>query len=99
MFVASDRNTDVKFDFFDMDFNWLDIQNIHPNSGKAIKKPEHFEEMKAFAAKGLKTPFKIDYFATSLPLLLIFEDDLEAVKNEKMRTLSALAEEGLRELV
>ena len=54
-----------------------------------------FRGMKAFAEKGLKTPFKIDYFATSLPLLLIFEDDLEAVKNERMRNLVALAEKGL----
>ena len=53
-----------------------------------------FKGMKAFAEKGLKTPFKIDYFATSLPLLLIFDDDLEAVKNERMRKLVALAEKG-----
>ena len=53
-----------------------------------------FKGMKAFAEKGLKTPFKIDYFATSLPLLLIFDDDLEAVKNERMRKLVALAERG-----
>ena len=51
--------------------------------------------MKAFADKGLKTPFKIDYFATSLPLLLIFDDDLEAVKNERMKTIAALAEKGM----
>ena len=51
MFVATDRSIDVKFDFFDMDFNWLDIQNIHPNSGKKIEKPEHFEELKEIAAK------------------------------------------------
>ena len=54
-----------------------------------------FKGMKAFAEKGLKTPFKIDYFATSLPLLLIFDDDLEAVKNDRMRNLAALAEKGL----
>ena len=54
-----------------------------------------FTDMKAFAEKGLKTPFKIDYFATSLPLLLIFDDDLEAVKNDRMRNLVALAEKGL----
>ena len=53
-----------------------------------------FAGMKAFAEKGLATPFKIDYFATSLPLLLIFDDDLESVKNEKMRNLAALAEQG-----
>ena len=53
-----------------------------------------FAGMKAFAEKGLETPFKIDYFATSLPLLLIFEDDLEYVKDARMRKLSALADKG-----
>ena len=51
--------------------------------------------MRAFAEKGLATPFKIDYFATSLPLLLIFEDDLEAVKNAQMENLKSLAGKGL----
>ena len=51
MFVATDRNIDVKFDFFDMDFNHLDIENIHPQSGKTIEKPALFEEMKAMAEK------------------------------------------------
>ena len=54
-----------------------------------------FEGMRAFAEKGLATPFKIDYFATSLPLLLIFEDDLEAVKNAQMENLKSLAGKGL----
>lgn len=51
MFVATDRNIDVKFDFFDMDFNHLDIENIHPQSGKDIQKPNMFDEMKEIAAK------------------------------------------------
>ncbi len=51
MFVATDRNIDVKFDFFDMDFNHLDIENIHPQSGKDIEKPLLFEEMKEIASK------------------------------------------------
>ncbi len=51
MFVATDRSTDVKFDFFDMEFNHLDIINIHPQSEKEIPKPEKFEEMKEIAAK------------------------------------------------
>ena len=54
-----------------------------------------FSGMEAFAEKGLATPFKIDYFATSLPLLLIFDDDLEAVKNSRMEHLKALALKGL----
>ena len=57
-----------------------------------------FQGMLAFAEKGLSTPFKIDYFATSLPLLLIFEDDLEAVKNERMETIRSLALKGLEML-
>ena len=51
MFVATDRSTDCRFDFFDMDFNHLDIRNIHPNADKPIQKPERFEEMKEVAAK------------------------------------------------
>lgn len=51
MFVATQRNTDCKFDFFDMDFNHLDIENIHPASGKVIAKPSQFDKMKEYAAK------------------------------------------------
>lgn len=51
MFVATDRATDCKFDFFDMDFNHLDLVNIHPNADKPIPKPEKFEEMKELATK------------------------------------------------
>lgn len=51
MFIATDRSTDVKFDFFDMDFNHLDIVNIHEQSGLEIKKPQMFDEMKEIASK------------------------------------------------
>ena len=51
MFVATDRSTDCRFDFFDMDFNHLDIVNIHPWADKPIAKPAMFEEMKEVAAK------------------------------------------------
>lgn len=51
LFVATERSTDCKFDFFDMDFNHLDIDNIHPQSGKPIEKPKTFEQMKQLAAK------------------------------------------------
>ena len=70
--------------------NQPDFTYLLPYETKAL-----FEGMRAFAEKGLATPFKIDYFATSLPLLLIFEDDLEAVKNAQMETLRALAGKGL----
>lgn len=51
MFIATERSTDVKFDFFDMDFNHLDIVNIHPNSDQIIEKPALFNEMREIAAK------------------------------------------------
>ena len=46
MYVASDRETDVKFDFFDMDFNHLNMQNTHPNAETVPQKPQNFEKMK-----------------------------------------------------
>lgn len=53
MFIATERASgDTKFDFFDMNFNHLDIVNIHPQSEKGeIEKPVCFDEMKQIAAK------------------------------------------------
>ena len=51
MFIATDRSMDVKFDFFDMNFNHIDIENIHPQSGNIIEKPASFEKMKELASK------------------------------------------------
>ena len=66
--------------------------------GKKDEAKAVLEGMKAFAEKKIATPFKIDYFATSLPLLLIFDDDLEEVKNAQMKTLISLAEQGIMAL-
>ena len=54
-----------------------------------------FRSMQQYAEARLATPAKIDYFATSLPLLLVFEDDLDAVKDAEAKRLLALAEKGL----
>lgn len=51
LFVATERSVDARFDFFDMDFNHLEIVNIHPKSGREIPKPKNFEKMKELAAK------------------------------------------------
>lgn len=45
LFVGSDRDTSVCFDFFDINFNHLDVIQGHPLSKKQIKKPEKFDEM------------------------------------------------------
>lgn len=45
LFVASDRGTEnLKFDFFDTDWNWLPIRNAYDHNSN-LKKPEHFDEM------------------------------------------------------
>lgn len=53
LFIATERQSggEVKFDYFDADFNHLDIVQRHPMSGKKIEKPAMFEQMKALAAK------------------------------------------------
>ena len=46
MFVASDRTDHgVFFDYFDLDFNHLDIRQKYPNAAKSIRKPDNFEKM------------------------------------------------------
>ncbi len=54
MLMVTDRSTDCRFDFFDMDFNHLDVKRSHPNSDKPIEKPKMFEEMKEIATKFAK---------------------------------------------
>lgn len=51
MFVATDRATDVRFDFYDMNFNHLPIYNIHPNFDHVVEKPQCFEDMKELCRK------------------------------------------------
>lgn len=54
LFVATDRQGEdgiVKFDFFDKDFNHLEMTNVHPTSSVPIAKPNTFEIMKQCASK------------------------------------------------
>lgn len=46
MFIATDRGTDTKFDFFDTEFHHLPFTNGHPNADKEIRKPANFDEMR-----------------------------------------------------
>lgn len=45
LFVATDRDIDCKFDFFDTDWNHLDVKQGHENSLETIKKPSKLDEM------------------------------------------------------
>ena len=49
--IVTDRNTDCRFDYFDMDFNHLDIIDHCPHADKPIEKPQNFDKMKEIAAK------------------------------------------------
>lgn len=52
LFIGTERQTgNVKFDYFDADFNHLDLVQLHPMSGKDIKKPDCFEGMKRIASE------------------------------------------------
>lgn len=63
-FYASDRDTDVKFDFYDMDWNKLPFKQGHPNSNYSIEKPQCWKEMVA-VAELLSSGFphlRVDFF-------------------------------------
>ena len=51
LFIATDRGIDTRFDFFDTDFNHIEVKNGHENSTKVIHRPERFEEMIEIAEK------------------------------------------------
>ena len=54
LFVSTDRQDsekETKFDFFDMDYNHLDIKSCYPNSVVPPSKPENFELMKDIARR------------------------------------------------
>ncbi len=52
LFIATDRRTgDVKFDFFDSEFNHITLYQQHPMSDKQIDKPVCYDEMKTIAEK------------------------------------------------
>jgi tetratricopeptide (TPR) repeat protein len=54
-----------------------------------------FRSLHEHAGKQLGQPAKIDYFATSLPNLLVFDEDLQARRDAEAQLLLALAAHGL----
>lgn len=52
LFIGTERGTgNVKFDYYDADFNHLDLIQQHPMSGRQFGKPAGFEEMKQVASQ------------------------------------------------
>lgn len=51
LFVGTERNVDVKFDFFDIDWNWLDVRQGHENNKNRPEMPKNFSKMVEIAEK------------------------------------------------
>ena len=78
--------------------NWLSYyraMSLDALEGKA-EAASLVRQMRDFAQKQMEAEVKIDYFATSLPNLLLFEDDLQKRNRVDCLFLLALGEFGLR---
>jgi tetratricopeptide (TPR) repeat protein len=68
---------------------------------RALDRPDEarrlFEALLAYAHDLAARPAKIDYFATSLPAMLLFDDDLQKRQNTQARLIEALGRCGLGE--
>ena len=67
LFIATERQKageEVKFDFFDADFNHLDFRQGHPNAIDCPEKPTKFDEMKVLAGKLSKgvPQIRVDFY-------------------------------------
>ena len=65
--------------------------------GRDAEATQLLHDLVDYARKLENTPAKIDYFATSLPAMLIFEDDLQKRQTIQARLLAAQAKLGLEE--
>jgi tetratricopeptide (TPR) repeat protein len=63
--------------------------------GQRAKARQLFRDLLAYARKLLKTQARIDYFATSLPTMLIFDDDLQSRQETTALFLQAQSQLGL----
>lgn len=72
-------------------YQGLALKELGENSSAAGK----FRELFDFATQQMQTQAKIDYFATSLPNFLLFEDDLQKRNRVECLFLAGLASLGL----
>lgn len=94
------KSTNEEGDFIDMAVSaYSELSYYKALSLKELGKTKEANDLlikiKEFAETKLKEIVKIDYFATSLPLLLVFEDDIQIRNTVDSKFLIALAEFGL----
>lgn len=51
MFIVTGRGNDPRINFYDMDFNEMDLQQYFPRNEKKVKKPKQFDEMVELSKK------------------------------------------------
>jgi tetratricopeptide (TPR) repeat protein len=66
--------------------------------GKTVQAKKAFRELLAHARKLARSELKVDYFATSLPTMLLFDDDLQDRQARTARFMEAQALCGLGQL-
>jgi len=64
--------------------------------GREKKAEQLLRDLLAYAKRWLRTEEKIDYFATSLPTMLLFDEDIQSRKETDALFLQAQAQLGLR---
>lgn len=72
-------------------FRFLSLQQLN----KQEEAQALLEAMKRYAITKMAQEVTIDYFATSLPLMLVFDDDIQLRNTIDAKYLLALAERGL----
>lgn len=69
MFIATGRQNreEPYFDFFDMDFNHIDMRHGHPNAPVTPEKPQHFDLMVELAEKLSKNipEIRVDFYESN----------------------------------
>lgn len=45
IFVTTDRGIDTKFDFYDLDWNYIPVKNHHPNSREILERPSKLDDI------------------------------------------------------
>jgi hypothetical protein len=62
--ACSNREEDLKIDWYDTEWNRIDMQGNHPNSETGVEKPKHLDEMLELARQ-LSKPFpfvRVDFY-------------------------------------
>lgn len=66
--------------------------------GRKAEAEKLLDELRAYAEETMASPAKIDYFATSLPTMLLFDDDLQLRRRVSAHVMLAEAAIGLGDL-